>query len=141
MIALIQRVRRAEVRVVDGDTERVRGLHVDHELVFGRHLHGEIAGICSPQNAVDITRRLLKLFGQAAATRHRTRTNSISSFSPVESAPDLECSRCPGFTGAIGLRNEMQDQKRKRAIESSVRKRQGARIAGTKFDPRIVIAA
>src|SRR5262245_56670053 len=48
----------SEQRRRDVKTERLRGLEVDHQLVFGRGLHRKISRLLSFENAIDIGGRL-----------------------------------------------------------------------------------
>ena len=45
----------------DGETERLGGLEVDDELVLGRRLHRQVAGLLAPEDAVNIAGRTPEL--------------------------------------------------------------------------------
>jgi hypothetical protein len=37
------------------EAERPGGLEVDHQLVLGRHLHGQVSGLLALEDAIDVT--------------------------------------------------------------------------------------
>ena len=43
------------------EAERLRGLKVDRQLVFGRCLHGKVCGLLTLEDAVDVSGRLTEL--------------------------------------------------------------------------------
>ena len=50
-----------EQRLRHVEPEGLRGFEVDHQLVLGWRLHGEIARLLALENAIDIARRVSEL--------------------------------------------------------------------------------
>ena len=46
----------------DVEAERLGGLEIDHQLVFGRRLHRQVGRLLTSEDAIDITCRLPELF-------------------------------------------------------------------------------
>ncbi len=63
------------------EPERLSSLEVDGQLVLGWRLHGEVFRLGTLENAVDIRRRLGKLFGEIASISNQTA--SLSEFAPI----------------------------------------------------------
>src|SRR5207249_1954425 len=52
-----------EQRIRDGETERLGGLEVDHQIVFGRRLHRQIGWLFALEDAIDVAGGEAKRFG------------------------------------------------------------------------------
>ena len=64
------------------EAERLGGLEVDHQLVLGRCLHGQVGGLLALEDAIDVTRRAPVLVERSQARRkpgRRRRRRSVRS--------------------------------------------------------------
>ena len=54
-------VRAPDKCVRDVNSERLSGLEVDHQLVFGRHLHRQVGRLFPLKDTIDVSARPVKL--------------------------------------------------------------------------------
>ena len=47
-----------EQAIWHGETERLRGLEIDHQLILGWRLHGQISGLLTLEDAIDVASRM-----------------------------------------------------------------------------------
>src|SRR5215211_745098 len=60
------------------EAERLRGVEVDHQLILGRRLHGQISGLLPLEDAVDVTSCLSELVNDIRPVRDQAFTTGDS---------------------------------------------------------------
>jgi hypothetical protein len=60
-----------EQRLRHGDAKRLRGFQIDHQFVFGRRLHRQIARLLAFQNAIGIAGGALELIDRVRRKSNR----------------------------------------------------------------------